>query len=862
MRANIDFDERSPTERRWVPCPARSGASRSLRCVVAALAWLLEVAALAETPYQKPPKNVLDVLHAPLPPSAVVNPTHDTLILATPVRYPPIAVLAQPMLRLGGVRIVPKNHGVHGAPYWSEYVLTKVADGSQQKVALPAGARVSLPRWSADGKRYAFTNVTADAVELWVGEATSPKVRRISGVHLNPVLDDEVHWMPDQKTLLVKLVPKELGPAPADHAVPEGPAIQEASGEKGASSTYELRDTLKNPHDADLFDYYGTSQLALVDYASGKVTPIGKPAMYTDLSPSPDGQHVLVESMRRPYSYITTYERFPHDVVVWDRGGKLLHKMASLPLTDRVPIWGVPTGPRDFMWRPTEPATLVWAEALDGGDWKTEVPNRDRLLTVKAPFDAEAVEIGRTGQRFAGLWWGEKGGFAFVNDVDLIKHRTRTFALNVDDPKVEWRLVWDRSTDERYKHPGYPVFRTLPNGFHVLEQDGDSIYLSGAGASPEGDRPFLDKFNIQSLKAERLFRSAKDSYETFAAWFNASAGQFITRRETPSDHPDFYVRTLGAAVLDAAAGEPARASTPRAITKTADPTPEVRGITKKLVKYKRADGVDLSFTLYLPPGYKEGTRLPTVVWAYPLDYADPQMAGQVAGSTQRFTILGWPLHLFFLLDGYAVIDNPSLPVVGDANKIYDTYMEQLVAGAKAAVDKAVDLGVTDPERIGVMGHSHGGLMTVNLLAHSDLFRAGIARSGAYNRSLTAFGFQNERRTLWEAPDVYIRVSPLFSADKIKSPLLLIHGEDDYNPGTVPLQSEKLYEAIRGNGGTVRLVMLPFESHGYQAMESTEHVLWEMLNWFDRYVKEAKPRAHIPSWLEQSSAKPEKKTVTN
>jgi dipeptidyl aminopeptidase/acylaminoacyl peptidase len=469
------------------------------------------------------------------------------------------------------------------------------------------------------------------------------------------------------------------------------------------------------------------------------------------------------------------------------------------------------------------------------------VPNRDRIMTQKAPFDAAPVEVLKTEQRFGGFWWGERNGLALVAEFDAIKHWTRVFMVNFDKPTAQPRLVWDMSSDERYKHPGYPVMRALPNGFHVMEQKGDAIYLAGVGASAEGDRPFLDRFDVKTLKGERLFRSEKTAYESFAGWFNLATGQFITRHESPADPPNFFVRTLGKRGPVVPPGEAEWLSASRAITHFADPTPQLRGITKRLVKYTRADGVELSFTLYLPPGYKEGTRLPAVVWAYPLDYADPQMAGQVVGSTQRFTIIGWPLQLFFLLEGYAVIDNPSLPVVGDTNTIYDTYMEQLVAGAKAAVDKAVELGVVDRDRIGVTGHSHGALMTVNLLAHSDLFRAGVARSGSYNKSLTAFGFQNERRTLWEATDVYVKVSPFFHAETIKAPLLLIHGAADANPGTVPLQSEKLYEAIRGNGGTVRLVMLPFESHGYTAMESTEDALYEMLAWFDKYVKNAPPR---------------------
>ena len=809
----------------------------------AAIALLVAFsAARADSKYEQPPKRVLDVLRAPPPPNAFVSPTREHMILATPVRYPPIAELARPFLRLAGVRFVPENRAAQGAYTWSDYTLTTVATGAQQKVELPRGAKASWPTWSADGKRYAFSIITDGAVELWVGEVSSPKVRRIEGAKLNPVLGDGLSWMPDQRTLIVRLVPAAMGAPPPAQEAPRGPNVQEAHGEKGPSSTYEVRDVLESPRDEDLFDYYATSQLALVDFASGKVTPLGKPAVYESVSPAPGGKYLLVESIHRPYSYITTHDHFPTEVEIWDPSGKLIHKVVSLPLADAVPIWGVPIGPRDLAWRATDPATLVWAEALDGGDWKTQVPHRDRLMIDKAPFEKKPLELTRTEQRFSGFWWGERASLAFITETDAIKHWTRTYTINVDDPKAAKRLLWDRSTDERYKHPGYPVFRVLPNGVRVVEQDGNAVHLTFFGSSPEGDRPFLDRLDLKTLKTERLFRSGKAEYESFVAWLDLPKKRFLTRRESPTDPPNFFARTLGKPVAGAAPGEAAFSSTAQAITHLTDPTPELRGIIKRLVKYKRADGVDLSFTLYLPPGYKEGTRLPTVVWAYPLDYADPKMAGQVVGSTQRFTILGWPLHLFFLLDGYAVIDNPSLPVVGDTNKIYDTYLEQLVAGAKAAVDKAVELGVTDPDRIGVTGHSHGGLMTVNLLAHSDLFRAGIARSGAYNRSLTAFGFQNERRTLWEATDVYVKVSPFFHADKIKSPLLLIHGSADANPGTTPLQSEKLFEAVRANGGTVRLVMLPFESHGYRALESTEDVLQEMLAWFDRYVKNAPPRA--------------------
>ena len=811
---------------------------KNLVLSIAVLVWVGP--AVGAEPYSKPPENVDRVLRAPLPPNISLNPTRDTVMQATLVRYPAIADLAQPMLRLAGVRVLTRNRGQHASPYWSAFDLVKLADGSVIHVALPKGAKAGFPRWSPDGKQYAFTVTTPTAIELYVGRSDSAAVRKIPGVQLNSFFGERIEWMSDKKTLLVCEVPAGQGPPPGGASAPSGPDIQETSG-KGASSTYEVRDVLKGLHDEALFDYYGRTQLALVDSASGKARPLGKPDLYSGASVAPDGQHILVETIHRPYSYLTTYGRFPQEVDVWDTSGKLVRHIASLPAADHVPIWGVPTGPREHFWRPNAPATLFWSEALDGGDFKTKVPFRDKILSWSAPFQGAPREVAQTVERCGNFSWLEKGGQVLISESNPIRHWTRLELLDFDAPQASPALLWEQSSDDHYKDPGFPMYRRLANGRSVLEQDGDWIYCAGTGSSPEGDRPFLDRFNLQTKQRERLFRSDKNCYESFIAWYDLGRGQFLTRHESPTDPPNLFVRTLGEAA-PAAPGEALRASSrTRAVTHWSDPAPEVRGITKRLVTYKRADGVDLSFTLYLPPGYKEGTRLPAVVWAYPLDYADAKMAGQVTGSTRRFTTLGWPLQLFLLLDGYAVIDNPSMPVVGDPNKIYDNYMDQLIAGAQAAVDKAVELGVVDRDRIGVTGHSHGGLMTVNLLAHSNLFRAGVARSGAYNRSLTAFGFQNERRTLWEAPEVYFKVSPFFHADKIKLPLLLIHGAADANPGTVPQQSQILFEAIRGNGGTARLVMLPHESHGYTSMESTEQVLYEMLTWFNRYVKNAPPR---------------------
>jgi len=795
--------------------------------------------------YDQPPKAILDVMRAPSPPTAHVSPTQDTILLVSQQDYPPLSRVATPFLRLAGARIEPGNHSKHDTPGGygirpcvRSFELVRIADGTRTAVQLPAKACPESPVWSADGTHFAFANVALTSVELWIGEAQTGKVHQVPGARLNPMFGSELQWMPNQKALLVKLVPEALGVPPRAPVVPAGPSIQETGGEQGQSSTYENRDTLTNGHDEDLFDYYAVSQLAFVDAASSAITRIGTAGLYDLIESAPDGRHLLVSTIQKPYSYLTTYERFPHKVEVWDtanRARPAVRTLAKLPLADRVPIHGVPLGPRDFSWRATEPATLLWAEALDGGDWNVKVAARDKILMQKAPFTAAAVELTRTVQRFEGISWTERPDMALLHEYDHNRHWKRSLLFNVDTPQQEPRVLWDLSSEEKYANPGRPVQRQLANGFWVVRVDGESIYLAGNGASPDGDRPFLDRLDLKTQKSERLFRSDKESYERFLSFKGADPRSFLTWHQSVTEPPNAYLRRLGTAV-QGPDGEAVFASSRVAITRIEDSTPEVRAIKKRLVKYKRADGLDLSFTLYTPPGYQEGTRVPTILYAYPRDYADAAKAAQVTGSQATFTRLR--NYRLLLLAGYAIIDNAAFPIIGDPKKAYDTYLEQLVADAKAAVDEAVRLGVADPKRIGVTGHSHGALMTVNLLAHSDLFRAGVATSGSYNKTLTPFGFQNERRSVWEAPEVYRKASPFFFVDKLKTPLLIIHGADDANPGTTPLQASKLYEALRGNGGTSRLVMLPHEPHWYSAMESNEQLLFELVRWFDKYVKGA------------------------
>jgi dipeptidyl aminopeptidase/acylaminoacyl peptidase len=804
---------------------------RSIRNLAPIFVFLFVPALSGQTKYLLPPPEVVAAFDAAPLPEALLSPSKKIIALAYRKGQPSIAELSRPMLRLAGSRVNPRTNGPHRTALIYAIRLQKIAGGSAIDVNLPPRPNLSNLKFSSDGSKLAFLNTRDDGIELWVANTTTGLAKKVSGsARLNAAAGDPCDWLHDDKTLVCKLVPEGRGPAPAEPTVPSGPNVQENDGKAAQSATYE--DMIRTAHDEALFAYYFTSQLAAIDTSSSTSMPIGKPAIFGDVSPSPDDRFILAAKIKRPFSHLIPMSGFPEDVEILDRKGVVVKKLADRPSREGVPLTGVEPGPRGHHWREDRPATVVWTEALDGGDPKNKVPFRDRVMSLAAPFDGTASEIGKTEWRFAGISYTEKG-VALLSEYDRLSRRTRTWIVEGDAAP---RKLWDRKQDAAYDNPGSPLMRdsgSRVGGFGtrntspIIQRD-DSIYLTGQGASPQGDRPFLDRLNLKTLESERLFRSAPDVYEVVIAPLTDDMKTFLTRYETPKDPPNYYVRTLAA-------------DTRRAVTAFKDPQPQLRGVEHQYVTYQRKDGVKLSATLYLPPGYKKGERIPVIMWAYPREFGDADTASQVSGSPNRFTIVSGYSHLFLLLSGYAIFDNPTMPIVGPGETANDHYVDQLVSSAEAAIDKVVEMGVGDRDRIGVGGHSYGAFMTANLLAHSRLFRAGFAESGAYNRTLTPFGFQSERRTFWEVPDLYARMSPFWYADKVKDPILLMHGEADDNSGTFPIQSERFYMALKGFGATVRYITLPNEAHGYAARETLLDVLAERINWFDKYVKNAAPR---------------------
>ncbi|MDA1307858.1 MAG: prolyl oligopeptidase family serine peptidase, partial [Acidobacteria bacterium] len=665
----------------------------------------------ATTGYLTPPKAIVDILDAEPLPTVSIGPARETIALLSRRSMPSIEEVAQPMLRIAGLRINPNNTGPHGSGGATGITFRTISTGAERTVTVPANARIGGLNFSPDGSRFTFTNTTDTTIDLYVGDTATGQTRKVDGA-LNG-LNGSCDWTDDGKALLCGFVPSNRGAAPAAPKAPTGPNIQENVGNPGPVRTYQ--DLLQNAHDEALFEYYFTSQLTMVDAATGQRTPVGRPGMISGTL-SPNAEYVLVRSVKRPFSRLLPWSQFPHDVEVWNRNGERVRAVADVPVGDMVPINGVMTGPRSYRWTPREPATLLWVEALDKGDIRNTVPHRDRIVTLKAPFTGEPTEVAKTEFRYSGASWTDAGTI-MLTESDRATRTTRTWVL--DSAWSEPRKLWDRKQQDAYGDPGSPLGRP---GTGTVLQSGDSIYLTGQGSSPEGDRPFLDRLSLTTFKTERLWRSGDDRFESVVGLLDDKATRVLTRHESPTETGNYSVRDL-------------QSGSTQAITTFTDPHPEITAAAagKMFVTYQRKDGVMLNGTIYLPPGYQKGQRVPMLLWAYPREFVDAAAASQVTGSPNRFTSVGGSSHLFFLLQGYAIFDGATMPIIGAGETANDNYVEQLVASAQAAVDKAVELGIADRHRIGVGGHSYGAFMTANLLAHSDLFAAGIARSGAYNR---------------------------------------------------------------------------------------------------------------------------------
>lgn len=777
--------------------------------------------------YKLPPQEIIDLVDAPSTPSMNISPANDRILLIENPEMPSIADVAAPELRLGGIRFNPATNGPSRSSYGTAMTLTNI-DGKNaiQVQGLPRDAKITNISWSPDARKIAFTHTAENGLELWVVDVATATAKRITPPVINDVTRTAISWVSDSQSLVYASVLENRGPAPSRPQVASGPIIQESLGRRAAVRTFQ--DLISDRYDEIIFDYYATSQLYKTDL-EGKRQPIGKPGVISSFSISPDGNYLLVNRVQKPYSYILPYNRFPQDFELYDMSGRLVKVLAQIPLLDEMPQGRGATrkGPRSYTWRADAPATIYWVEALDGGDPAVEAPFRDQLFYLQAPFKGQPVASHKLQYRYSGITWG-RADYALIAQTWQADRLGRLDAFNPSDDSQALSLVFERHTEDRYNDPGSFETTTNQYGRRVLQFDrrGRKLFLTGTGASPEGNRPFLDEYDIRTGKVTRLWRSQAPYYENPVRLIDTETPRLITRRESNEMHPNFFLRDV-------------RRNRLTQITDLPDPFAPLRNVHKEMIHYVRKDGVPLTGVLYLPEGYRIGVDepLPTMLWAYPREFKSADAAGQVSGSPHTYTRVGASSAVMLITQGYAVLDNASFPIIGEGDaEPNDTFVEQLVANAEAAIEKLVEMGVTDRHRVAVSGHSYGAFMTANLLSHSNLFAAGIARSGAYNRTLTPFGFQAEERTYWQAPEVYFNMSPFSFAHQMKTPMLIIHGSDDNNSGTFPIQSERYYDALRGQGATVRLVMLPHESHGYQARESVLHMHHEWVEWLNKYVK--------------------------
>ncbi len=778
--------------------------------------------------YQTPPKVIEDLLLAKPTPAVSIDGKAVWMLLSERNSYPTVEELGQPEIRVAGLRLNPNNFSPSRQTFINNFLLKNLKDNKVYTITgLPANLLAGSVSWSPSENKIAFTHTSSSKVELYVIDIATKKASLVSKRALNTVLGSPYTWV-DDNTILYKSTVSVAANTPKKPITPKGPTIQQNLGKAAPSPTYQ--DLIKSPYDEQLFQFYATSQLVI--NKNGIETLSGKPCILSSFSLSPDKKYLLQKQLQQPFSYLVTANGFPSKMLVTDLTGKIVKVLAELPSTE-----GTPSGydntqnvPRSFDWRDDEAATITWAEPLDSGLIKKQVEYRDAVYGISAPFEGNAKLLFKTKLRYGGTTWGNEN-IALVNEISRSKQLIRVNLFNSSKGTLE--LLLERNQTDAYGNPGSPVTSKNKYGRNVITtiDNGTKLLMNNpTGSSPKGDLPFLAKFDIATKQNEIIWRCNEGVYEYVVEILDANNLTVLSRKESQKDVPNYYIKHLKLKIAD------------QAITNFTNPYPALEGVIKEKIKYKRADGVDLTGDLYLPAGYNKAQGpLPLIIWAYPREFNSAADAAQIRGSKDRFTTLSWGSPIYYITQGYAVLDNAEMPIVaaGKDKKPNDNFIEQLKLNAESAIGHLSGLGIADKNKVAVGGHSYGAFMTANLLAHTNWFKAGIARSGAYNRTLTPFGFQNEDRTYWEAPELYYAMSPFSYADKIKTPILLIHGEADDNTGTYPINSERLFAAIKGNGGTVRFVYLPYEAHGYRGKENVLHTLWEQFQWLEKYVKNTK-----------------------
>ncbi len=779
--------------------------------------------------YQKPSKEILQLADYDRAPTVSMNSNKEWMVLSYRNTYKSLDELNQDELRLGGLRINPTTNISSTASFINNIKIKKTNDKTETIVkGLPVNALISNLTWAPNETKLAFTNTTATGNELWVLDLQTAMATKLTNAILNANLGNPITWYKNSNKLLIKVIPENRKPLiDAAKAIPTGPIVSTAE-EGVVSQNRTYQDLLKNKTDETNFETIVTSELYTIDL-NGNKKLFKKADLYGGETFSPDGNYILLTTLQKPFSYLVPLSRFPMKTIAYTAEGKEVKLVNDVALSEIMPkgFMAVREGKRSMSWRADKPASLFFVEALDGGDPAKTVTHRDALYTWDAPFTTQPELLTKTTQRFAGITWGDDET-AIVYDQWYDTRNIKTYLLN-PSTKSELKVIWDRNSQDIYSDPGN--FQTKKNkwGRYTLQKEGTKMYLIGDGHTKDGQFPFIDEFDLATLKTNRLYQSnLTDRIESISEIIDIKKGDVLVNIQSKTDYPNYYFRNIKSK------------KDLKQITFNKNPFESIKDVHKEVIKYKRKDGVELSGTLYLPAGFNKknpSKKLPLLIWAYPAEYKDKNSAGQSSANPNEFTFPYYGSFVYWAAKGYAVLDDAAFPIIGEGTQEpNDTFIEQLAMNAEAAIDAVDNLGYIDRTRVGVGGHSYGAFMTANLLAHTNLFACGIARSGAYNRTLTPFGFQREQRNYWEVPNVYNTMSPFMNAEKMKTPMLLVHGEADNNPGTFTLQTERYFQALKGLGAPVRMVILPKESHSYVAKENILHLLWEQEQFLDKHLK--------------------------
>ncbi|HQV36560.1 MAG TPA: prolyl oligopeptidase family serine peptidase [Flavobacterium sp.] len=786
------------------------------------------VSAQENLTYQKPPKEILELADYERAPTVNMDTNKEYMLLSYRSTYKTLDELNQEEMRLGGLRINPVTNISSTVTYVNNLKLRKIADKDEIQVkGLPENPKISNLSMAPNQKKIAFSHTTNIGVELWIIDVVSAQATKLTEAIVNANMGNPFSWFADSQSILVRMLVQNR-PALIDvkKDLPTGPTVSTSDGNVSQNRTYQ--DLLKNPLDEQNFETLITSELYKIS-VNGKAELFKKADMYSGESISPDGNYIMISTIQRPFSYIVPLNRFPQKTVVYDKTGNEIKVVNEVPLSEIIPkgFSSVRKGKRNMTWRTDKPATLYFVEALDEGDQANKVDFRDEVFLWDAPFSSNPTSLVKTQQRFSGIEWGDDTT-AIVYDQWYDTRNMRTYLINPSSPTLSPKVISDRNYQDIYADPG--DFETKKNqyGKYVLVLENNNAYLIGKGFTKEGQFPFIDELNLTTLKTKRLYQSTyKDKKEDILSMEDVKKGEALVMIQSKNEFPNYYFRNIKSK------GKLTQ------ITNFKNPFESIKNVYKEVIKYQRKDGVELSGTLYLPIGYDKvkKEKLPLLIWAYPAEYKDKNSAGQSDKNENQFTFPNYGSFVYWVTRGYVVLDNASFPIIGEGTtEPNDTFIEQLVANAEAAIDAVDKLGYINRKKVAVGGHSYGAFMTANLLTHSNLFACGIARSGAYNRTLTPFGFQSEQRNYWDVPEVYNTMSPFMNANKMKTPLLLTHGEADNNPGTFTLQTERYFQALKNLGAPVRMVILPKESHGYAAKENILHLLWEQDQFLEKYLK--------------------------